>query len=180
MLKIILRKMILIMGVVMFISCAGVPTQDPKNYAVAKVGDASLSELDLISEMSPQEKTQYLAFKKNVADRMIAKTLLAQEAKRENLSLEKLIQQEIFSKVTVSNDEVHEAVKKNKKKCKGKKQEACEKEISQELLVNKQNIFAQTYIKQLAAKTQIENHLPVLKDESAKNETVSKTDTAKK
>ena len=140
----------------------------PKEQILADVNGKPIAEKDLIASLNPKERGAYLAFKKQKVDRMIAQSLLEQEAERRRLSLQDLLSVEIFSKSVVTHDEIHRFYDQNKKAYQKKKHEAWEKEISEFLQNQKQQYWTKKLLAAITQRSDVKYYLPEVPPASEK------------
>lgn len=155
---------IVFLSSLIYVGCA----TTPKESVLVQVGEQPITESDLVATLDPKAKQTYLQFKKQQIDKLIAKKLLEQEAKKRQLSYEKFLAEEIFNKAKVDHDEVHAYYTKNKKQFSKKKHTEWEPEITKLLQDQKAQAVLKTLLNQLANKTQIQYHI------STEEETTSK------
>lgn len=160
-------------GVLLLFGCATI--SDPKNTYLAKVGDQYISEQEFVEALDSDSKKNYFVFRKQNIDKMIAQKLLEEEAKAQNKSFTQFLNDEVFSKVTIPQKELHEYYHKNKKMFKGKTSVQWEPDVKQILKNQKSQILVKQLLKQLVAKARIEYFIaPQLEDPSAQERTVAK------
>lgn len=123
-------------------SCAGVTGS---HGILAKIGETNLTEDDLLASMDANSQKQYQLFRRKQLDRLVARNLLEREAQRRKLSIQELLNQEIFSKVNVSENEIHEYSHVHEKELKKKKEKERNTEITEQI----KNIKIKALTKQL-------------------------------
>lgn len=142
------------------ISCSTI--QSKKEPYLVTMNDETITEKDFVSSLSPEQREQYLAFKREHLGRLILKKLVASEAKRRNQTFEELLQQEVFSKAAVSHEEIHAYYEKHKKEYRNKKHTQLDKEIANLLQNQKSALLLRSLIERLRLNSKIYYHLPEL------------------
>ena len=89
-----------IIGLLFF--CSGCATHTAHQVILAEVNGDSITEEDLLNSLNTNEKDIYLKFKKEYTDKIIAHVLLEQEAQRQNITVQTLLEAEVFSKTNMS------------------------------------------------------------------------------
>lgn len=142
------------------VSCSTI--QGKKEPYLVAMNDETITEKDFVASLSADQRGQYLAFKREHLDRMVLKKLVASEAKRRNQTFEELLQQEVFSKATVSHEEIHAYYEKHKKEYRNKKHAQLEKEIENLLQNQKSALLLRSLVERLRLNSKIYYSLPEL------------------
>ena len=116
------------------IGCSGPASKDA---VLAKVGHEKITEKDFVSALQPKDQQVYLQFKQERLNKIVAQKLLEKEAQKRKISIQDLLNKEIFSKVTVDQSAVNSYYEKNKTQFKGKNKKDAKTEIEQ-LIKNQQ------------------------------------------
>jgi len=85
---------------------SGCATRTAHQVILAEVNGDSITEEDLLNSLNANEKNIYLKFKKDYTDKIIAHVLLEQEAQRQNITVQALLEAEIFSRAHMSHHNV--------------------------------------------------------------------------
>lgn len=149
-----------------FTGLTGCTTLNSSNdQIVADINGKMVVEKDLINLMTPDEQATYIAFKKEKINRIVAQTLLEQEAERRKISLRDFLEQEVFSKSQVSPDEVESYYRKNKKQYQKKAKKEWEKEIMRLLQTQKQQSLTKNILSVIAKGSKVQYYLPSISTE---------------
>ncbi|HLD74384.1 MAG TPA: hypothetical protein VJB34_05740 [Bdellovibrionota bacterium] len=94
------KKMRICFSIIVFLFCIlGCATRTAHQVILAEVNGDSITEEDLLNSLNTNEKDIYLKFKKDYTDKIIAHVLLEQEAQRQNITVQALLETEVFSKL---------------------------------------------------------------------------------
>ncbi len=141
-------------------SCSTLTTvQEPYLAAIDK---AVITEKDFLSSLSADEREKYSAFKREHLNRMIMRKLLEQEAQRRQQTFEQMLNDEVFSKATVSHEEIHAYYEKHKKDYRGKKHPQWEREIEILLQNQKSSLHLRALVERLRTNSNVHYYLPEL------------------
>lgn len=141
-------------------SCSTVTTvQEPYLVSVDK---AVITEKDFLSSLSADEREKYSAFKREHLNRLVMRRLLEQEAERRQQTFEQMLSDEVFSRATVSHEEVHAYYEKHRKDYRTKKHPQWEKEIGILLQNQKSSLLLRTLVDRLRTNSNVHYYLPEL------------------
>lgn len=141
-------------------SCSTVSTVQ-ESY-LASIDKAVITETDFLSSLSTDEREKYSAFKREHLNRLIMRKLLEQEAQRRQQTFEQMLNDEVFSRATVSHEEIHAYYERHKKDYRGKKHPQWEKEITTLLQNQKSSLLLRDIVDRLRTNSNVHYYLPEL------------------
>ncbi len=140
-----------------WISCSTVP----EPY-LASIDKTVITEKDFLSSLSAEEREKYSAFKREHLNRMIMRRLLEQEAQRRQQTFEQMLNDEVFSKATVSHEEIHAYYEKHQKDYRTKKHPQWEREVGILLQNQKSSLLLRALVDRLRTNSNVYYYMPEL------------------
>lgn len=129
---------------------------------LASVDKTVITEKDFLSSLSADEREKYSAFKREHLNRMVMRRLLEQEAERRQQTFEQMLSDEVFSRATVSHEEIHAYYEKHKKDYRTRKHPQWEKEITTLLQNQKSSLLLRALVDRLRTNSNVHYYLPEL------------------